>query len=212
MSSTDSADYDAQHTRLLDGLAASIREKGLASTQLGDIVRHAHASRRTFYKHFPDKDACFVDLARRVAEVVRTQVTDAIDPTAPWTTQIEQGIDAYLGILAADPAMSLTFATASVGESIIRARLEAMERYAALVMDALASDAFGESGPSAMSFERSFMLVSGLHETVHRAVARGEDVLLLAPELRAVFKSVIASSLTEPATSTHGREPGPSAA
>jgi hypothetical protein len=49
-----------------------------------------------------------------------------------------------------------------------------------------------------MSFERAYMLVSGLHETVHRAVARGEDVLRLAPEFRAVFKAVIASSLREP--------------
>ena len=40
--------FAAQHARLMEGLAASIREKGLAQTQVSDIVRHAHASRRTF--------------------------------------------------------------------------------------------------------------------------------------------------------------------
>ena len=43
---------DEQRARLLDGLAAAIREKGLAQTQLGDIAHHAKTSRRTLYKHF----------------------------------------------------------------------------------------------------------------------------------------------------------------
>lgn len=193
----NSAGYEAQHTRLLEGLAASIREKGLAGTRLGDIVRHAHASRRTFYKHFPDKDACFVELAARVAELVRVQIVDAIDQSAPWTTQIDQAVDTYLGILAADPAMSFTFASPAVGDSVIRAQRDAIERYAVMVMDVINDEALQQAG-SAMSFERAYMLVSGLHETVHRAVARGEDVLRLAPEFRAVFKAVIASSLREP--------------
>jgi AcrR family transcriptional regulator len=202
--STGAAEYEAQHARLLDGLAASIREKGLAGTQLGDIVRHAHASRRTFYKHFPDKDACFVDLAARVSELVRTQIVGAIDQSAPWTTQIDQAVDTYLGILAADPAMSETFASPAVGDSIIRAQRDAVERYAAMVIDVINDEARKQAG-SAMSFERAYMLVSGLHETVHRAVARGEDVLRLAPEFRAVFKAVIALSLAEPAPAKRRR-------
>ena len=195
-----SAELEAQHTRLLEGLAASIRENGLAGTQLGDIVRHAHASRRTFYKHFPDKDACFVELAGRVAELVRTQIIDAIDQSAPWTTQVDQAIDTYLRILASDPAMSLTFASPDVGDSVIRAQRDAIERFAALMMGVINDEALKQPG-LAMSFERAYMLVSGLHETVHRAVSRGEDVLRLAPEFRAVFKAVVASSLGEPATS-----------
>jgi len=55
MSAHRTAKIEKQHLRLLEGLAAAIREKGLARTQVGDIVRHARASRRTFYNHFPDK-------------------------------------------------------------------------------------------------------------------------------------------------------------
>ena len=69
---------DEQHARLMDGLAASIREKGLAGTQVSDIVRHAHASRRTFYNHFEDKEACFVELMTTLADAFLAEVDRAI--------------------------------------------------------------------------------------------------------------------------------------
>ena len=48
--------------RLLDGLAASIEERGYRETTVADIVRCARTSKRTFYDYFPTKEACFVEL------------------------------------------------------------------------------------------------------------------------------------------------------
>ena len=96
--------YAAQHARLMEGLAASIREKGLAQTQVSDIVRHAHASRRTFYKHFEDKEACFVELMNTLSDAFLEEVDRAIDREAPIATQIEQAIDTYLSLLRRDGA------------------------------------------------------------------------------------------------------------
>ena len=48
--------------RLTAGLAASIAEKGYAATTIADVVRHARVSKRTFYEHFADKEACFLAL------------------------------------------------------------------------------------------------------------------------------------------------------
>ena len=48
--------------RLLDGLAASIEERGYRETTVADIVRHARTSKRTFYDHFPTKDAAETQL------------------------------------------------------------------------------------------------------------------------------------------------------
>jgi AcrR family transcriptional regulator len=186
--------YEAQHARLLEGLAASIREKGLAHTQVTDIVRHARASRRTFYKHFPDKDACFVELARRLSVVVQGHVRDAIDPDADWETQVGMAIGAYLEILASDPAMTLTFSSASLGPTIVRAQRDGIEEYAVLVQDIVASEAFSRAGIPPISLERAYMLVSGLHQTVVRAVERSEDLMRLAPEFRAVFTAALAGA------------------
>ena len=124
--------YDEQHARLLEGLAASIREKGLAGTQVTDIVGHARASRRTFYKHFPDKDSCFVELTNMVSRVLLEQVDRAIDREAPLATQIDQAIDTYVDILLNEPGLTATFASPGLGDRIVVAQRDAVERYARL--------------------------------------------------------------------------------
>ena len=48
--------------RLTGGLAAAIAEKGYAAVTIADVVRHARVSKRTFYEHFADKEACFLAL------------------------------------------------------------------------------------------------------------------------------------------------------
>ena len=50
--------------RLLDGLAASIGERGYRDTTVADIVRHARTSKRTFYGEFSSKEECFIELLR----------------------------------------------------------------------------------------------------------------------------------------------------
>ncbi|MGK2938338.1 MAG: helix-turn-helix domain-containing protein [Solirubrobacteraceae bacterium] len=41
-------------------MAAAIQERGLAASTVADVVRHARASRRTFYEHFRDRDDCYL--------------------------------------------------------------------------------------------------------------------------------------------------------
>jgi AcrR family transcriptional regulator len=188
----DQASDQEQRTRLLEGLAASIREKGLAQTQLTDIVRHARASRRTFYKHFPDKDSAFVELTRRVSEEIRERVAVAVDPEADWETQVDQAVDCFLGQLAAEPALTVTFASPSLGPQIVRAQREGMEQFAVLVSGLAQGAAFRGAGIEPMSVERAYMLVGGLHLTVVRAVDHGDDLAALAPEFKGVFKKVLA--------------------
>src|ERR1700749_893927 len=107
---------EAQHARLMEGLAASIREKGLAQTQVSDIVRHAHASRRTFYNHFEDKEACFVELMNTLSDAFLAEVDQAIDRQAPIAPEIDQAIDTSLGLVTSDPALAGTFAAPTLGE------------------------------------------------------------------------------------------------
>src|SRR6201986_4614991 len=120
--------YEAQHARLMEGLAASIREKGLAQTQVTDIVRHARASRRTFYKHFADKEACFVELMNALSDAFLEEVDRAIDREAPIATQIDQAIDTYLGLVTGDPDLMATFASPALGERTGVAMRDGVER------------------------------------------------------------------------------------
>jgi AcrR family transcriptional regulator len=188
---TNPAKIEQQHARLLEGLAASIRERGLAGTHVGDIVRHAHASRRTFYKHFSDKDSCFVELAQLTADSVIGAVATAIDLEAPRAVQIDQAIDAYLDLLTREPQMTLTFSSPSLGERIVRAQRDGLERFAEFVVAAMNADAARGVAHTPVSIERAYMLVSGLRETVVRAVERGENPARAATEGKAVIKAAL---------------------
>src|SRR3984885_6292881 len=55
-SSADPTDVDPFRQRLLDGLAASITERGYRARTIADIVRHARTSKRTFYDQFESNE------------------------------------------------------------------------------------------------------------------------------------------------------------
>jgi AcrR family transcriptional regulator len=188
--------YDEQHTRLLEGLAASIREKGLARSQVTDIVRHARASRRTFYKHFPDKDSCFVELTDAMSMLLLQRVDEAIDRDAPLAVQIDQAIDTYVDILVNEPDLTATWASPSLGERVILAQREGVERYARLLVSVVAADAERDPEVDPVPLERAYMVVSGVQQAVVRAVARGEDLPELVLEIKAFMKAVLAAQPT----------------
>lgn len=191
MSTNVETTREAQHARLMEGLAASIREKGLAQTQVSDIVRHAHASRRTFYNHFEDKEACFVELMTGLADAFLAAVDRAIDREQPIETQIDQAVDTYLSLVTGDPDLTSTFAEAHVGERTIIAMREGFESYAELIVSVVESDSEREPGVEPISIERAYMLVSGLHQTLVRALVRGEDLGPASYEFKAVIKSAL---------------------
>jgi len=185
--------YEEQHARLLEGLAASIREKGLVQTQVTDIVRHARASRRTFYKHFPDKDSCVVELTTILSRLLLERVDGAIDRDAPFATQIDQAIDTYVDILLSEPGLTATFASPALGDRIVIAQREGVERYAHLLVTLVAEDAERDPDVAPISLARAYMLVSGCHQAIIRAVARGEDLGELPAEIKAFMKAGVAA-------------------
>jgi AcrR family transcriptional regulator len=191
---TETTSREAQHARLMDGLAASIREKGLAQTQVTDIVRHARASRRTFYNHFEDKEACFVELMNTLSDAFLAEVDASIDREAPLATQIDQAIDTYLGLVTSDPGLTQTFASASTGERIVMAQRDAFERYAGLIVSVVESDSARDPRVAPISVERAYLLVSGLHHTLVRALVRDEEIERVSYEFKAVMKLVLAGA------------------
>ena len=130
---------------------------------------------------------------------VRAQVRAAMDPDAEWTNQVDQALDRYLAILAAEPAITLTFASPSLGPRIVCAQREGIEGYARFVADLSASDAFRDAGaPEAVARTRLPACLRHPREVV-RAVERGEDVLRLAPEFKATIKTALGAGAATPA-------------
>ena len=95
--------------RLIEGMAASIRERGYRETTVADIVRHARTSRRTFYAEFSSKDDCYVALLYTTNEKMRRRIEAAVQPAMPWKHQVRQAVDAYIEATASEPEIMLSW-------------------------------------------------------------------------------------------------------
>jgi AcrR family transcriptional regulator len=179
--------------RLLEGLAASLREKGLQGTQITDIVRHARTSKRTFYECFPDKESAFVELIREWSVGILAAVELAIDATAPWGEQVDQAIDTYIGALSEDPAGSATVSRdlPSLGTRGAALQREGVDRFAGLMVRISRRPEARSAGIDPVSHDAAVMLVGGIAELLARASQDGTPLQNVADTAKAVIKAAI---------------------
>src|ERR1700753_3725606 len=95
--------------RLIAAMAASIEEKGYRDTTVADVVRLARTSRRNFYEHFADRDACFLALFDATNEAMMREIAGAVRPDRPLDEQVDRAVDAYIHNVAATPALYRSF-------------------------------------------------------------------------------------------------------
>ncbi|GAA0249238.1 TetR/AcrR family transcriptional regulator [Actinomadura nitritigenes] len=165
--------------RLLAGLADSIRERGYRETTISDIVRHARTSRRTFYEEFPTKDACFVELLQVTNRMLRRRVAEAIDPAAPWETQIRQGVEAYVDMVASEPEITLSWIRElqALGASTARRmQREAVDTLFRLLQDVTGNAGMVRAGAHPITRPFALMLIGGLRELTATLMEDGADV------------------------------------
>lgn len=161
--------------RLLDGLAASIEERGYRDTTVADVVRHARTSKRTFYDHFASKEQCFIELLNANNEELVDTLRATVDPTAQWQEQVRQAVTAYVGTIEASPAITLSWIRElpALGE----ASRPMMRRGSALLAEAIVAlstgPGFQEAGLAPLSPTAAVILVGGLRELTAQTVEDG---------------------------------------
>ena len=82
---------------MLEAMLANVGEQGYATTVVADVIAKAVASRKTFYEHFEDKQACFFAMSDEIVEQWVEQVVATRDGEVDW----REGIDAYVDALFA---------------------------------------------------------------------------------------------------------------
>lgn len=92
-----------QRERILAATERLIAEKGCPATTIEAIVKEAGVSSITFYEHFSDKEACFVDAFDRAVEEIRAELQEAVSAELPWPDRIRAGLHALLEAIAVDP-------------------------------------------------------------------------------------------------------------
>ncbi|WP_234383239.1 TetR/AcrR family transcriptional regulator [Streptomyces dysideae] len=169
---------DPFRQRLVDGLADSITEIGYRSTTVADIVRRARTSRRTFYAHFPDKEACFVALLTDASVEVAHKVGAAVDLSAPGPDQVRQAVEAWVAAVQFRPAVMLSWirdlpTLGVTGHSLQR---ELMEPFISMIQAIADTDQWRSAGLGPVSRELAVMLLGGLRELTASTVEDGGQI------------------------------------
>ncbi|MGK2869241.1 MAG: TetR/AcrR family transcriptional regulator [Mycobacterium sp.] len=185
-------------TRLLDGLASSIAERGYRATTVADIVRHARTSKRTFYTEFTDKEQCFVELLRADHEQLIAAIRAAVDPEWDWRLQIRAAATAYVDHIGARPEVTLSWIRElpALGANVRTIQRSAMSGLTELLVDLSDSPGFRRAELGPVRRELAVILLGGLRELTALTV---EDDL---PTEAILESAVIASEALLSAGST----------
>lgn len=189
-SAQTSSGPDAFRSRLLDGLAQSIADRGYRDTTVADVVRNAKTSKRTFYDQFASKEECFVELLRANNEDMINNIRTAVDPEAPWGDQVRSAAGAYVDHIASRPAITLSGIREAPALGVVALPLHrlAMGQFTDLLVDLTDSPGFRRAGLAPVSRPLAVIVIGGLRElTATTAEAEGDVREILEPATTAAL-------------------------
>jgi AcrR family transcriptional regulator len=96
----------SQHERLLAGVVRVTATKGYQASSVADILKEAGVGRETFYKHFKDKEDCFVAANDALVAELDAEVKGAYDQPGPWPERVRRGLAVTLEWFAASPEIA----------------------------------------------------------------------------------------------------------
>jgi AcrR family transcriptional regulator len=179
--------------RLLVGMAEAIREHdGFRAVTVAEVVARARTSRRTFYQHFDDREACFLALFDVVSERLLTLIAEAATGEGPFGERVDRAMAAYLGALAAEPVLARTCIeeAGSLGPDGA-ARVRAMnERWARHIMRLVEEAREHEPELRPLPVEVATIITGGFRDLVLEALAQGRDLTELQDVAGDVFRRI----------------------
>jgi AcrR family transcriptional regulator len=95
-----------QRERIVTALVDTVAERGYNATTVANLTKAASVSRRTFYEHFADKEACFLAAYEMVAEHIRASMQAAAASFGEWPQQVRAALGTMLSFLAAEPELA----------------------------------------------------------------------------------------------------------
>jgi AcrR family transcriptional regulator len=128
--------WRSQQERLLEAMAAAVAEKGYARASVADVIERAGVSRKTFYEHFANKEACFLAAYDAGVGAMLSAIEAEIRAAAPdWLRGAEAGTRCYLETLAANADFARTYLieVLAAGPDALERRTQVHERFADLL-------------------------------------------------------------------------------
>lgn len=171
----------SQRSRILDAMIAAVDADGYEDATLTDVTGRARVSRKTFYEHFEDKEACFVAAFDDLFADLLAVAGSAFDGPGSWPDRLGSALTALLGTLQEDRLVARICFVESLtaGPTAARVRNAAMGRFGVLYRPDPGTE---ESDVDRMTAQ---MLAGGLADVVYRRLVdpAPADLRGLLPDL-----------------------------
>ena len=178
----------SQRGRMLDAMAQVVSEKGYGATTVADVIERAGVSRKTFYEHFKDKEACFLGAFDAGVEIVLATVRAADPGEGRPLVRARARVRAYLEVLAAEPAFARTFVieVGAAGPRALQRRREVLGQFAELTRELASEEGVADTVPE----EAYLGAVGASNEIVGAWIADGRTADLTELEDALVYINV----------------------
>ena len=163
----------SQRERLFGATVAATTIKGYANTSVADLLEISGVSRRTFYRHFADKEDCFVATLDEILTAAAAVTTSQLRSEGTWEERTRGALRSFVKLLIAQPAAARLCLVEiyGAGPRAVERVNEAMRGF-----EALAQRAFEEVPERrGMPMELIRALISGFRKIVHTHLYRGTE-------------------------------------
>lgn len=194
--------------RLLEGMLAALAEKPYLDVSVMDIVRLAKVSKRTFYEHFADKEACFLESYAALSDELLGRVARAAAEGEGAEEKLSRAVEAYFSTLSEQRWFLRAFLSEihAAGPRALALRRKILQRFAELLRSAVASVRASEPEVRELSPEMAIAIVGGIHELILFTLEQGrvEALSQVGATTYQLIRGVLAPHTGEPAAAPPG--------
>ncbi|HSS33399.1 MAG TPA: TetR/AcrR family transcriptional regulator [Solirubrobacterales bacterium] len=171
-----------QRERLFAAMVATVAERGYEATTVADLVELSGVSRSAFYRHFEDKQACFLAAIEAMVEPALKRI--AGDESAPaGVERARRAFESLIELIVSQPAAAKmciveVYAAGPEGAALIDRSIDQVTQLTSRLLNQV-PDRKG------MPIELVHALVGGIQKVIHKRLYRGkeEELVDLIPQL-----------------------------
>jgi len=171
-----------QRERLFGATVATVAEKGYEATTVADLVKLSGVSRSAFYKHFDDKQACFLAAVEAMVKPTLEKLS-ADESAPPGLERARQAFTNLIETIVAQPAAAKmciveVYAAGPEGAALVDRSMDSATALAAHMLEQVPER-------QNLPIELVRALVGGIQKVIHKRLYRGQEAELteLAPQL-----------------------------
>jgi AcrR family transcriptional regulator len=104
---TRSSAHADQRRRILRAVGELVGERGYGDVTVELIVKRARVSFKTFYKHFPDREACLLALCEIAFDSSERKIHERLDAEpGPWPQRVAIALRTLIELIVAEPVLA----------------------------------------------------------------------------------------------------------